>query len=336
MALILADRVQETTSTTGTGTLTLSGAVSGFQSFAAIGNANTTYYTIVSGTDWEVGIGTYTASGTTLSRDTVLASSAAGAKITVASGASVFATYPASKAVFEIDSGDVLLPAKLGVGGSTPDGSSFIQVAAGTATTAPLEFIAGTNMTTPDAGSFEYDGTVLTFVPFGTSRSVVTKEQVVVLGSTYTLTSQTAAQKLFNASTNGAVDVAVGTYQFECLFALTGLSATSGAFGFALGGTATKTQAWTSSAFKAGGLTNANSISTTFSTAANTAISAANTNTVGSAFIKGIIRVTVAGTIIPQVSMAQASAAVVQAGSYFKISPINSAGSGNITVGNWS
>jgi len=99
MALVLADRVQETTNTTGTGTLTLAGAVAGFQSFSAVGNGNTTYYTITSGNDWEVGIGTYTASGTTLSRNTILASSAAGAAITVAAGAKVFVVYPASKAV---------------------------------------------------------------------------------------------------------------------------------------------------------------------------------------------------------------------------------------------
>jgi hypothetical protein len=100
MALVVADRVQETTSTTGTGTLTLSGAVSGFQSFAAIGNGNQTYYAITSGSNWEAGIGTYTSSGTTLSRDTVLASSASGAKISVASGATVFCDYPAATALF--------------------------------------------------------------------------------------------------------------------------------------------------------------------------------------------------------------------------------------------
>jgi len=100
MALVVKDRVMETTSTTGTGTLTLAGAVSGFQSFAAIGDGNTTYYTIYSGTDWEVGIGTYTSSGTTLSRDTVLESSAGGTtKISVASGAQVFVTYPAERSV---------------------------------------------------------------------------------------------------------------------------------------------------------------------------------------------------------------------------------------------
>ena len=99
MAIVLADRVKETTTTTGTGTLTLAGAVSGFQSFAAIGNTNETFYCIVSGTDWEVGQGTYTASGTTFSRDTVFASSAGGAKISVASGAEVFGTYPANSAI---------------------------------------------------------------------------------------------------------------------------------------------------------------------------------------------------------------------------------------------
>lgn len=99
MSLVLADRVQETTNTTGTGTLTLAGAASGFQSFSAIGDGNTTYYAITSGTDWEVGVGTYTASGTTLSRDTVLSSSAAGAKISVAAGAKVFCTYPSEKAI---------------------------------------------------------------------------------------------------------------------------------------------------------------------------------------------------------------------------------------------
>jgi hypothetical protein len=100
MALVFADRVQETTATTGTGTVTLSGAVSGYQSFATIGNGNTTYYTITSGTAWEVGIGTYTAAGTTLARTTVLSSSAGGTtKITLAGISTVFASYPAERAV---------------------------------------------------------------------------------------------------------------------------------------------------------------------------------------------------------------------------------------------
>jgi hypothetical protein len=101
MALVVKDRVQETTTTTGTGTLTLLGAVTGYQSFSAVGNSNTTYYTIAStSSEWEVGIGTYTASGTTLSRDTVLASSNAGSAVNLSAGTkNVFVTYPAGYSV---------------------------------------------------------------------------------------------------------------------------------------------------------------------------------------------------------------------------------------------
>lgn len=104
MALVLADRVKETTTTTGTGTVTLLGAATGFQSFAVIGDANTTYYTIAgkTGNEWEVGIGTYTLSGTTLSRDTVLSNSAGTqpTALTFSAGTKdVFVTYPSDKSV---------------------------------------------------------------------------------------------------------------------------------------------------------------------------------------------------------------------------------------------
>jgi len=101
MALIVKDRVKETTTTTGTGTVTLAGASTGFQSFAAIGNGNTTYYAITSGNDYEVGLGTYTASGTTLSRTTILESSNSGSAITLSGTSDVFCTYPAEKAVVQ-------------------------------------------------------------------------------------------------------------------------------------------------------------------------------------------------------------------------------------------
>jgi hypothetical protein len=102
MALVVKDRVKSSTTTTGTGTITLGAAAAGFQAFSVIGDGNTTYYTItdtVNGT-WEVGIGTYTASGTTLSRDTVLESSNSGSWVSFAAGTKdVFVTYPAERAV---------------------------------------------------------------------------------------------------------------------------------------------------------------------------------------------------------------------------------------------
>ena len=111
MALVVKDRVQETSTTSGTGTLTLSGAVPGFQSFAVIGNGNTTYYTIYDNIAqvWEVGIGTYTSSGTTLSRDTVLSNSSGTTSPLNLAGntVSVFVTYPAEKSVNLNASGNV-------------------------------------------------------------------------------------------------------------------------------------------------------------------------------------------------------------------------------------
>ena len=102
MAFVLADRVRETTTTTGTVSVVLAGAVTEFQTFAAIDNGNTTYYTIAGqGTsEWEVGIGTYTASGTTLARNTVLASSNSGSLVNFSAGTKdVFCDYPAVRAV---------------------------------------------------------------------------------------------------------------------------------------------------------------------------------------------------------------------------------------------
>lgn len=113
MALVLADRVNETTTTAGTGTITLAGAVTGYRSFSVIGNANQTYYTIAHQTlsEWEVGIGTYTSSGTTLSRDTVLASSNSNTLVNFSAGTkNVFCDYPAGKAVYEAVDDSVTVP----------------------------------------------------------------------------------------------------------------------------------------------------------------------------------------------------------------------------------
>lgn len=113
MALILSDRVKVNTTTTGTGTVVLGAtAPTGFQSFAVIGNNNTTYYTIAGQTtsEWEVGIGTYYTGNSSLSRDTILASSAANAAVTFSAGTKdVFVTYPAERSVNKDATGNVTL-----------------------------------------------------------------------------------------------------------------------------------------------------------------------------------------------------------------------------------
>ena len=112
MAIVLKDRVKETASAPGTGTITLGGAASGFQAFSAIGNGNVTYFAIVdSGSGaWEVNYGTYTSSGTTLTRNaTPLSSSNAGALVNFVGAVDVFCTYPSSKAIYEETSGNVLI-----------------------------------------------------------------------------------------------------------------------------------------------------------------------------------------------------------------------------------
>jgi hypothetical protein len=105
MPLVLADRVQQTGTANTTVSFTLSGSVTGFQSFAAVGNTNTTYYaaTDASG-NWEAGIGTYSTTGPTLTRTTILSSSNSGSAVTFSGTVNVFVTYPASKSV-NLDAG---------------------------------------------------------------------------------------------------------------------------------------------------------------------------------------------------------------------------------------
>ena len=120
MALVINDRVRETSTTSGTGTLNLAGAVTGFRTFVdGIGNSNTTYYAIFEeGTNlFEIGIGTVTdATPDTLSRDTVLSNSSGNtSKITFSGGTlSVFCTMPASKTVYLDSSGNPVGAASAG------------------------------------------------------------------------------------------------------------------------------------------------------------------------------------------------------------------------------
>lgn len=129
MALVLADRIKETTTTTGTGTITLGGAQTGFESFAGIGDGNTTYYVIqhTSANEFEVGLGTYTSSGTTLSRDTIFTSSNSDAAVNFSAGTKiVFVAVPTGATVYEDASGNVAVEGQVTVGG---DPTANLEVA---------------------------------------------------------------------------------------------------------------------------------------------------------------------------------------------------------------
>jgi len=141
MALVLKDRVKETTTTTGTGTVTLAGAAAGFQSFVVIGDGNQTFYAIVDATsgDWEVGVGAYTASGTTLSRTTVVSSSNAGSLVNFSAGSKdVFVTYPSSRAVYLDAAGSAVSVLDIGTLGTSTANITTANITAGTVSTAPL------------------------------------------------------------------------------------------------------------------------------------------------------------------------------------------------------
>ena len=113
MALVLKDRVKETTSTTGTGAISLGGAVANFQAFSAVlSDADTTYYAIidVTNSDYEVGLGTYSSGGNTLARTTILESSNGGSAVSFGAGSkNVFIAYPAEKSVYLDDSNQLVI-----------------------------------------------------------------------------------------------------------------------------------------------------------------------------------------------------------------------------------
>jgi len=173
MALILADRVKETSTTAGNGVFTLDGAASGFQSFAVIGNTNTTYYCIAGqGTaQWEVGIGTYASSGTTLTRTTVLSNSSATeptALIFSAGTKDVFVTYPSGKSVNLDASGNA------------------------TALGTPVAFV-GTNITGTAASLTAGTATAANGLNSATTTVVVSASSAPTNGQILTATSGTAA-----------------------------------------------------------------------------------------------------------------------------------------------
>lgn len=108
--LVISDRVKESSSTQGSGSITLASTASSFQSFASgVGDGNSTYYCIENGVNWEVGKGTYSSAGNTLSRDFAFDSSNSGSKINLVGNSTVFCTLPADKAIIQNEQNGVLI-----------------------------------------------------------------------------------------------------------------------------------------------------------------------------------------------------------------------------------
>lgn len=200
MALVLKDRVKETTTTTGTGALTLLGASTGYQSFAAIGNGNTCYYAISStgGSEWEVGIGTYTASGTLLSRDTILESSTGGGAISLSAGTKdVYVVYPAEKGVWLDASGNVVQNQFTSM---NVTGTATINVA--TLTSGTISTAA--NAATDIVNKAYVDNAVAAGVHFHTPVRV---ESPTALNAAYNNGTSGVGATLTNSGTNVAIQV---------------------------------------------------------------------------------------------------------------------------------
>jgi hypothetical protein len=218
-------------------------------------------------------------------------------------------------------------------------GGTFLTspLAAGTTTVPPIDFTAGTNMTTPDTGAMEYDGTKLMFTPIGTQRGIVPGMQFYRLNAGYDFTSNTTPASLYGV---GVTLSSSTVYAFEGLFVLYRSTSTTGTSRLSFGGTATLNNILyqTHSVFEPGSipLVDSNNNMAISNTAAVTTFTvSASVNTI-SAFITGTVSVNAGGTFIPQYSQSvTGNTTTNQAGSYFMIYPIGAAGS-NTSVGTWA
>jgi hypothetical protein len=221
MALVLADRVRETTTTTGTGSVTLAGAYTGFQTFsAAVGNTNSTYYTIanVGSGEWEVGIGTYSSGGNLLSRTTVLASSNGGSLVNFGAGAKdVFVTQPAERALYIASAGTGL---ESKVTAFTNGGIVYASSTSALATGSALVF----------------DGTNL-----GVGITPTTKLHVSSASNTFATVESTNGaaywQMIGNNATNASYNSLLSKYGATTDWSISGGNGTTGQMLFNIGGT---------------------------------------------------------------------------------------------------
>ena len=219
--------------------------------------------------------------------------------------------------------------------------NAFVRPTLGTSSVAPVVFTAGTNMTTPGAGAFEYDGVVFYGSPQSNQRGVVATEQFIALTVNYTGADSTSAQQVFNASAAGAVTLAASTtYFMEGVYYITRAAGTTShtmSTLFALGGTLTSIAYTAETTSTTGNALGA--VSRIYATGATAAVvTAASTDATENitVIIRGIVRTNTAGTFAPQIQYSAAPGGVptILANSFFKLTPI---GNNTVaTVGNWS
>lgn len=222
--------------------------------------------------------------------------------------------------------------------------SGLLRTSAGSASQPPLQITAGTNTSVPAAGAVEYDGTVFYGTPVASQRGLVPVEYLVALSSNYSANDSASAQKVFNVPSDGAVAVSANTtYMFEALYVIApaiNFNAESVQTLFALGGGATLNSIRYVADSSVGLATAVSSMTRRQVTVAtNTTVTSAAPGGAATNFViqlRGIIRTSTAGTLTPQFQFTgtPGSAPIVQANSFFKLTPI---GNGSVTsIGSWT
>jgi hypothetical protein len=223
--------------------------------------------------------------------------------------------------------------------GTTVQG--FLRPTSGTGSQAPLQFATGSNLSTPAAGAWEYDGQTFYASPTANQRAVVPVDHFVILNTAYTGANSTAAQQVFNVPANGAVTLAANTtYFFEGLYYITRSAGTTShtlSTLFALGGTLNSITYLAETTSTAGNILSSDSriyITAATATAVTAASTAADENI--TVHLRGVVRTNTEGTFTPQIqySAAPGGAPTILANSFFRLTPV---GSALVTsVGNWT
>lgn len=218
MALILKDRVQETATANTTVSFTFAGAVTGYQAFSVVGNTNTTYYAATdSSANWEVGLGTYSTSGPTLTRTTILSSSNSGSAVTFSGTVNVFLTYPSSRVGYINGDGTTLQPG-LRIDPrvtSTTTASSLIPDVSTTDIYAYTALASALTINAPTGTPLNGDKLIFRLLDNGTARALTWNATYTVIGvtlpTTTTVSKTTYVGCIYNADNTRWDVIAVTT-----------------------------------------------------------------------------------------------------------------------------